>query len=349
MNNKNNMELGLSYDDVLLKPKKSSVKSRKNVDTRVDLSDDISLEKPFISANMDTVTEEEMAKAMAKNGGMGIMHRFQDIENQVEKINQIEDYLVGGSVGVNEDYIKNTGLLIEAGADAICIDIAHGHLEMCLNAVEEIKQEYPDITLIAGNIATKDGAIHLSQRGVDVIKVGIGPGSTCITREVTGVGVPQFTAIRNIYNELNEIVNTPTIIADGGIKKSGDIVKSLMAGADAIMAGSLFSGCKEAPGEVHDIGGEKFKIVRGMASSEAREENHKNYDDPSAIEGKEGYVKYSGEVKNVIDELIKGVRSGLSYCGGHTIEEARENAEFIRITNSTKQRNGTHGIQPNFD
>lgn len=353
------IETGLSYDDVLLQPQASDVSSRSNVDTTVKLFDDISLSTPIISANMDTVTEAEMAQSMADIGGCGIVHRFASLEEQQSQIESV-DGIVGGCVGVGDTVIETASALVSAGADFICVDVAHGHMSQCVETVEALSVAL-SVPIMAGNVATADGAIELIEAGAESIKVGVGPGSVCKTREVAGVGVPQFTAVnrvakavnayQNKQKRMNRMTENPpdvslSVVADGGITKSGDTVKALMAGADAVMCGGIVAGTEEAPGEVHtDTDGTKYKVIRGMASQEAREDNPlagKTVKAQQAIEGVETVQKYTGTVESVIEEHMKGVRSGLSYCGGHTIDEARSNAEFIRVTNSTIARNGEH-------
>jgi len=345
------MELGLSYDDVLLVPQKSPVESRSNIDTTTEIVPGVEVEYPLISSNMDTVTEKEMAQGIADVGGCGIVHRFMSMDEQVEHISSV-DGVVGGCVGIDEDFVSNGKRLVEAGADFITVDVAHGHMTQCLEAVADLDEQL-SVPIMAGNVATGQGAKDLIKAGADSIKVGVGPGAVCKTREVAGVGVPQFTAVKNVVNavetmeQMGSQTQNVTVIADGGIKKSGDTIKALMAGADAVMCGSLFGACSEAPGEVVEADGTKYKTYRGMASEEAREDNPGSSDDSDehrAVEGVEGLQEYAGPVSVVVREHMKGVRSGLSYCGGHSIEEAQEYAQFVRVTNSTINRNGSHGV-----
>lgn len=347
-----NMELGLSYDDVLLVPQRSPVESRSDIDTSTEIVPGVEVEYPMISANMDTVTEAEMAQAMADAGGCGIIHRFMSIEEQVEEIERV-DGVVGGCVGIDESFVEHGRMLAEAGADFITVDVAHGHMEQCLEAVADLDEHVP-VPIMAGNVATGEGAKDLIRAGADSVKVGVGPGAVCKTREVAGVGVPQFTAVRNVVSAVNSMTQLSgaspddvTVIADGGITKSGDTIKALMAGADAVMCGSLFGASAEAPGETVEADGTTYKTYRGMASEEAREANPDSPDDADehrAIEGVEGLQEFAGPVADVIEDHMKGVRSGLSYCGGHSLEGARENSEFVRVTNSTINRNGSHGV-----
>lgn len=337
------LDIGLSYDDVLLVPQHSTVTSRSNVDTSSKVTPNIAVPIPIISSNMDTVTESEMAQAMYDSGGVGIIHRFMTPQEQADEIATV-DGIVGASVGVNESYVENIEMYLEAGAGFICIDIAHGHLQSCIDAVKEIRSNFPDVELIAGNVATGEAAVDLVQAGADTIKVGIGGGAVCRTREVTGVGVPQFTAVRNVANALQSR-NDVCIIADGGIETSGDIVKALMAGADTVMVGSFVADTKAAPGETVKEDGELYKEYRGMASSKARDERTDiSEDDTTASEGAIAKKKITNTVSEILTDAQSGIQSGLSYCGGRSIQEARENASFMRVTNSTINRNGVHNI-----
>lgn len=345
------MEKAFAYDDILLVPKRSPVDSRSNVSLETQLAD-VSLTCPVTSAPMDTVTEKELAQALTNEGGLGFIHRFLSIDEQIAQIKAV-DGKVAGTIGVEEDYVTNAKRLYNAGADIVCLDIAHGHLNRCLEATEKIVSEHPEITLCVGNVATKQGVFDLIQSGADIVKVGIGSGSHCLTREVTGVGVPQFTAIREatkgiqkaVEENLVESENEIGVIADGGIQTSGDISKALMAGADAIMAGGLFASCKEAPGKTVIKDGVKYRQTRGMASEEAREERDGGEEttEAGAVEGAECLTEVNSTVSEVIQELSEGISSALSYCGGHNIQQARENSEFKQVTHSTNVRNGVHG------
>lgn len=351
---------GYAYDDVLVVPQRSLVDSRSNVSLETTLGDDVTLTNPFISAPMDTVTEGAMAQAMADSGAMGFIHRFISFEEQVEMVSNI-DGPVGGTIGLAEDSneaVRKARELDEAGADIVCLDIAHGHMESCVELTEVLSSELPGVTLCVGNVATSDGAYELVEAGADIVKVGIGSGSHCLTREVAGVGVPQFTAInqavegrqRAIDAGIIESAEDMDIIADGGIQKSGDIVKALLTGADAIMAGGLFAGCLESPAEEVTLpNGETVKKSRGMASEEARVDRGDTVGDQSAIEGAECVSELVGTAEDKVSSLSKGVRSGVSYCGSHSLSEARDNCEFIEVTNSTINRNGTHGTALDVD
>ncbi len=464
---------GLSFDDVLLIPKRSVISSRRDVDLSVKLFSSVNLKIPIISSPMDTVTESSMAIAFARYGGLGIIHRFCSIDYQVkevEKVKMAENYfvenpicispeitlkeikektenyhfltflvvdknkrllgliskrdfvleddenkkakdlmtpfeklivvnkkislkeakeifkkykiekipiidkerkvrglitfrdfmssmnkkavrdlkgrlLVGAALGIRGDCLERGEALAKAGADVLCIDVAHGHLEKALKAVKEVKRKFPEIPLIAGNIATKEGARDLKRAGADIIKVGIGPGSACTTRIVTGVGVPQVTAIMLARQGAG---NTP-LIADGGCRNSGDIVKALAAGANAVMLGSLLAGTDEAPGKIFYMNGKRVKAFRGMSSMIAFENkiNHtkENIDYKPIAEGIDyGFVDYKGPVFEVLESLEKGIRSGFSYCGARNLKELWRNAEFIKITSGGLKESYPHDI-----
>ena len=458
---------GLTFDDVLLVPKRSPVISRTQTDLKTKLSRNITINIPLVSANMDTITESGMAIALAREGGIGIIHRFMTIGDQVdevlrvkrsesvmieqpytikddmkvydakkmmleygvsgllvetedrildgiitnrdiifeknmerkvaelmtknvitakygttmeqakeilhkhriEKLPVVDDkkrivglitskdimkmdqypsaskdkkgrLLVGAAVGVKGDFLERTEALLDAGADTIIVDIAHGHSDNAINTVNMIKKAFPNCELIAGNVATGEGARDLITAGVDAVKVGVGSGSICITRVVTGSGVPQLTAVTESVKVSREY-DIP-VISDGGIRTSGDTTKALAAGASSVMVGSMFGGTDESPGKTLVKNGKKFKMYRGMASFYAslgrkyREEGLQVVDSNDlndyVPEGVEAMVPYKGTVVEIIRQLVGGLRSGLSYCGAKTISEMQNNAEFIKIT-----------------
>ena len=471
-----NIREGLTYDDVLLVPKFSDIVSRKQVDTTTQLTKNIKIKTPIISANMDSVTESSMAIAMARHGGLGIIHRFMSIEDQVEEILKVkrseaiiiekpytltpehtikdakklmfnkkitgilivdnvgrfagiltnrdlmfEDnmlkqisevmtpkekaitssvgisidaakkifketkveklplidkneilkglittkdiikrdmhplaskdekgrLLVGGAIGVRGDYLERAEALLDAGCDIICIDIAHGHSQYVIETIKALRDKFGDVEIIAGNVATAEGTLDLINAGADAIKLGIGPGSVCLTRVVAGAGVPQLSAILDCVKVANEL-NIP-IIADGGIKNSGDITKALAAGASTVMLGNMLSGTEESPGQTVIKGGRKFKIYRGMAGFGAnisKRERENNKEDISDVvpEGVEGTIPYRGNVSELIYQLVGGLKSGMSYCGAHNIGELWKNAEFIKITAASLKENHPHDI-----
>jgi IMP dehydrogenase len=458
---------GLTFDDVLLVPKRSPIISRTQTDLKTKLSRNITINIPLVSANMDTITESGMAIALAREGGIGIIHRFMTIGDQVdevlrvkrsesvmieqpytikddmkvhdakkmmleygvsgllvetndrtldgiitnrdiifeknmerkvaelmtknvitakygttmeqakeilhkhriEKLPVVDDkkrivglitskdimkmdqypfaskdkkgrLLVGAAVGVKGDFLERTEALLDAGADTIIVDIAHGHSDNAINTVNMIKKAFPNCELIAGNVATGEGARDLITAGVDAVKVGVGSGSICITRVVTGSGVPQLTAVTESVKVSREY-DIP-VISDGGIRTSGDTTKALAAGASSVMVGSMFGGTDESPGKTLVKNGKKFKMYRGMASFYAslgrkyREEGLQVVDSNDlndyVPEGVEAMVPYKGSVVEIIRQLVGGLRSGLSYCGAKTISEMQNNAEFIKIT-----------------
>jgi IMP dehydrogenase len=461
------MREGLTYSDVLLVPQYSDIESRRNVSTHTRLSRRLKLHIPIVSANMDTVTESTMATRMAELGGIGIIHRFLTLAEQVREVAKVKrshnfvipdpytiqqdstladvrdamyqrsvtsflvvdqnnrlcgivtprdmmfedgldtplsqmmtpferlvykevgsykevDYeqarqllkahkleklplinaerqiiglitakdiqkrlqypqaikdaqgrlLVGAAIGVKNDYLERTQELVKAGVDVLVIDIAHGHFKYLLETLSQIKSEFPQIDVIAGNVASAAGTRDLIAAGADAIKVGVGPGSTCSTRIVTGSGVPQLTAVMDCVEAANGI----PVIADGGVRYSGDMVKALAAGASSVMLGGLLGGCEESPGLTRIKDGQKVKVYRGMASYDAarnRQSAEKGYEvdlDSYVPEGIETVMPYKGKVHEVIGQLMGGLRSGMSYLGAHTLPEMVEKAEFVRIS-----------------
>jgi IMP dehydrogenase len=471
---------GLTFDDVLIVPTRSHIISRSQTNLRTRLSRNIFLNIPLISANMDTITESGMAIALAREGGIGIIHRFMTIADQVDEVLRVkrsesvmieqpytvsqdmnvtdvrklmtnygvsgllvedidhklvgiitrrditfesnptrkvsgsmsrdvitaqrgitieeakeilhkhrieklpvvdkkyhivglitskdilkmEQYpyaskdkkgrlLVGAAVGVKGDFLERTETLLEAGADVIVVDIAHGHSDNAINAVKMIKRAFPNCELIAGNVATGNGSKDLIRAGVDAVKVGVGSGSICITRVITGSGVPQVTAVVDSA-KVTKDYDIP-IISDGGIRTSGDATKALAAGASSVMVGSLFGGTDESPGKTLVKNGKKFKMYRGMASFYAslgrkyREEGLQviESDDLNDYvpEGVEAMVSYKGSVVDIIRQLVGGLRSGLSYCGANTIAEMQKNAKFIKITSAGYTESLPHDVE----
>jgi IMP dehydrogenase len=469
---------GLTFDDVLLVPKYSDITSRSQTNLGTKLSRNISLNIPFTSANMDTVTESAMAVVMARAGGVGIIHRFLTIQEQanevlkvkrsgsvmienpytinqdktvqdaidyaeekevsgllvvdsnsklvgivtdrdllfetntthsikdvmtkdvvtaksgvsseeakeilhkhrIEKlpivdesgsinglitskdITNIEDYplaskdkkgrpLVGAAVGVKGDFLERTEALLDAGTDVLVVDIAHGHSENAISTVRNIKKAFPDCELIAGNIATAQGAEDLIKAGVDAVKVGVGSGSICITRVITGSGVPQLTAVMDCA-KIGRDHGIP-IISDGGTRTSGDATKALAAGASSVMIGSMLGGTDESPGTVLTKNGKRFKVYRGMASlgaslgRKSKDTGSVSFDDDLndyVAEGVEAMVPYKGTVTDILKQLTGGVRSGLSYCGAHTITQMQDNAEFIKMSRAGFAESQPHDV-----
>lgn len=361
----------LTFDDVLLVPKESDILP-KDVNLERKLTERITLKIPLISSPMDTITEHKMAIAMALCGGLGVIHKNMSFEAQAKEVETVKNFdetenkdsltdkssvdkkgklLVAAAIGISEDRYKRIEKLIEAGVDAIVIDTAHGHSQNVLKAIKEIKKLYSDIDIIAGNIATSNGAKALIDAGADAIKIGIGAGSICTTRIIAGIGVPQLTAI----SDASEIAKKNNVgsIADGGIKYSGDIVKAFAIGADAVMAGGLFSSTYEAPGDVIIIDGKKYKPYRGMGSVGAMIQGSKDRYFQSEVvskskfvpEGIEGVTEYKGHVADVIYQIIGGVRAGMGYVGAKNIGELQEKAEFVKITNQGLAESHVHDVK----
>jgi len=468
---------GLTFDDVLLLPAKSEVLP-KDVNISVELTDSIKLNVPVISAGMDTVTEAEMAIAMARTGGLGIIHKNMSIEQQAEQVDKvkrsesgvitdpffltpdhqvfsaehlmgkyrisgvpivnneqeqklvgiltnrdlrfIQDYsiqisdvmtkenlvtapvgttleeaekilqqykieklplidqegtlkglitikdiekviefpnsakddqgrlLVGAAVGISKDTLTRVEHLVKAHVDVIVIDTAHGHSAGVLSIVREIREAYPTLNIVAGNVATAEATRELIEAGADVVKVGIGPGSICTTRVVAGVGVPQITAVYDCATEARK--HGKSIIADGGIKYSGDIVKALAAGGHAVMLGSLLAGTSESPGETEIFQGRRFKVYRGMGSVSSMEKGSKDrYFQEEAKkfvpEGIEGRIPYKGPLADTLYQLVGGLRSGMGYCGTKDLYELREQAQFIKMTGAGLRESHPHDVQ----
>lgn len=342
---------GLTFDDVLLVPQKTSVASRSHVSLATFLTPKIKLDIPLVSANMDTVTESEMAIALARAGGIGIIHRFLTIEEEVNEVKLVKKQgcRVGAAIGIKDDYMDRTTALLKAGADVIVLDIAHGHSVHLLHVLKELVKKFPKKEFIAGNVATAEGALDLIKNGAAAVKVGIGPGALCTTRIITGAGVPQLTAIDDCVQVARE--NKIPIIADGGIRISGDIMKALAVGASAVMIGALFAACEESPALIIERGDKKFKMTRGMASLKANHDRQKKDAKVMkdlktyAAEGVEAMVPYRGPVTDFIHKLMGGVRSGFSYSGVHTLQELWEKAEFIQITQSSLIESKPHDVE----
>lgn len=360
---------GITFDDVLLIPAESHVLPNE-VDLSTQLAPNLKLNIPLISAGMDTVTEGKMAAAMAKMGGLGVVHKNLSIQAQADEVRLAKNtpvtaedthaavdkdgkLLVAAAVGVTSDTFERAEALFEAGADAIVIDTAHGHSAGVLRKIKGIRDHFPHNTLIAGNVATAEGTRALFEAGVDVVKVGIGPGSICTTRVVAGVGVPQLTAIYDAADVAREFGKP--IIADGGIKYSGDVVKALAAGGNAVMLGSMLSGTEEAPGDVQQgADGRLVKSYRGMGSVGAMSQQHGSSDryfqggvneaNKLVPEGIEAVVSYKGTVSNVVYQILGGLRSGMGYCGAENIDKLIETAQFVRISNAGLRESHPHDV-----
>ena len=342
----------LTFDDVLLLPKYSNVlPSETNIFLK--LTKNISLKVPFLSSAMDTVTESKMAIAMAKEGGLGVIHRNLNIKNQSLEVKKVKNnkLFVGAAIGTNEEDIDRAKSLITNGVDLIVIDTAHGHSEKVLKILTKIKKIVKNIPICVGNIATGEAAKRLYNSGADMIKVGIGPGSICTTRMVAGVGVPQISAIIEVKKALNK--KNIKIISDGGIKFSGDIAKALAAGADAIMMGSIFAGTDESPGKKFKLKGKFYKEYRGMGSigamsaGSANRYFQKNFKDKAKFvpEGVEGRVVYKGKISKIIYQLQGGLRSSMGYIGAKNLKEINKKAKFIKITKAGFYESMVHSVE----
>lgn len=335
---------GLTFDDVLLMPKHSEMNSRRAPNLESQVTKNFTLKTPIVAANMDTVTEAEMAIKMAELGGLGILHRFMSPEEQVRQVKLMLAKIralglpVAASIGVKEEGMKRADLLADAGVDIFTIDIAHGDSVMMLEVLDYVKKKYPKIDVIAGNTAMPEGVKRLIDHGADSVKVGIGPGSMCTTRIITGCGVPQLTAVAMCVLEAKKY-GVP-VIADGGIKTSGDIVKAFAAGAQTVMLGSMLSGCLETPGEIE--GGRKR--YRGMASKDAQVSWRGELPKGMAAEGEARWVPCKGSVENIVHELSGGIRSGMTYLNANTIAEISMNARFMEMTSSGMMESKPHGL-----
>jgi IMP dehydrogenase len=333
---------GLTFDDVLIVPARSDIRSRRDPRLTTKLTKRISIETPIISANMDTITEYDMAFAMNELGGLGILHRFITAEEKASQVRRLKEagiVNISASVGVGEEFKSRAKALIEAGVNIITIDIAHGHSVQMMETMKWLKDAHPQIEIIAGNMATPDAARDLIEAGADAIKVGIGPGSMCTTRIITGCGVPQLTAVA-LCTEIAESYEVP-VIADGGIRTSGDMVKAFAAGASVVMLGSMLSGTIETPGEIKN----GKKQYRGMASRSAQDSWRGGVPEGMAPEGESTQVNVKGHVKDVILEVTGGIRSGMSYVNANTIAEIREKALFMEMSASGVAESRAHGVK----
>ncbi len=333
---------GLTFDDVLIMPAKSEVRSRRDPDLKSKLTKTKYISTPIISANMDTVTESKMAIAMYKMGGLGVLHRFMNIDQQVAEIQKVKEAgaeIISASIGVNADFKERAEAVVKAGVNLMTIDIAHGHSIQMMETLKWLKDKFANLEVIAGNLATPDAAIDLIEAGADAIKVGIGPGSMCTTRIITGCGVPQLTAIA-LCAEAAAKYGVP-IIADGGIRTSGDMVKAFCAGASTIMLGSMLAGTMETPGDI--VNGKKQ--YRGMASKKAQVSWRGDMPTGMAPEGESTFVTVKGHVEDVILELTGGIRSGMSYINATTVEEMKLKALFMEMSSNGIRESRAHGVQ----
>jgi len=342
----------LTFDDVTLAPNYSNILPS-DVNTAVKLTKYLSLKIPLISSAMDTVTESKMAIAIAEKGGIGVIHRNLTVQDQIKEIKKVKskNFLVGAAVGASLYEHKRAEKILKEDLDLIVVDTAHGHTKKVADIIRKIKKIKPKRTaLCAGNIATTDAAKFLIKLGVDIVKVGIGPGSICTTRLVAGIGVPQLSAILNVRKAIGK--KKTTMIADGGIKFSGDLAKALAAGADAVMIGSLFSGTDQAPGKIIKRNEKLFKSFRGMGSigamnkgSADRYFQSKQKDSSKYVaEGVEGFVKYKGSVDKIIYQLVGGLKSSMGYLGSSKVIDLRKKPKFFKITKAGFYESMVHNI-----
>jgi len=346
-----NILLGLSYDDVLLVPQYSKIDSRSDVDLTTQITPRLRLSIPLMSINMNDVTGVEMAIAMGKLGGLGLLPRFVTPEEQADMVAKVKRQVqnVAAAIGCREGYLERAEILVKAGANVLTLDVAHGHMDKALKATSALKRKFGnDADIISGVIATKEGADDLFKAGADSVRVGVGPGTICITRVVTGVGVPQITAVMEAAKAARKWKRT--IICDGGTKNSGDVVKGLAAGASAVIAGSQFAGTTEAPGKLIKRKGKLYKAYNASTSL-IEKKNHiktnghsldKNYS--KHIEGVESFVPYKGSLSKIVEMIQSNIRSGLSYSAAHNIEQLWKNARFIRITAAGLRESQAHDV-----
>ena len=335
------MSEALSFDDVLLEPRYSNIKSRRETNLAVEMGNKMMLRMPVLTSPMDTVVGVDMAVAVAKAGGLPIFHRYNTIEEQAEMLAETKRRtdgvpVIGAAVGITGDYLERVKALNQYQVDVICLDVAHGHHTLMERAIKSIRNKWGDhIHIMAGNVATLEGFNDLAEWGADSIRCGIGGGSICSTRIQTGHGVPTFQTVLDVaQTDRRALIN-----ADGGIKNSGDIVKSLAAGADLVMVGSLLAGTDQTPSEKVKVDGKVYKAYRGMASKEAQEDWRGKV---SSIEGVASMVPYKGNVAPVLNELEVGIRSGLSYSGARSIGELQARAIFIKQTSAGQVESTTH-------
>ena len=329
-------ELALTYDDIQLVPRFSNIESRQYISLKTKISKNYSIHAPIIASPMDTICESEMVIKLMQYGGTGCIHRFCSIDYQVQQIKEVKYYQdtfikvkqpIIAAIGATNDYFKRAQSLVKAGAEILIIDVAHGHHEYVKRALDKLKSNMPKhVDIIAGNIATQESAKDLENWGADGLRVGIGGGSLCTTRIKTGFGIPNVTSIINC----TEDINIP-VIADGGIRSSGDIAKAIAVGADCVMLGSLLSGTTETPQDKIETDNGIFKEYRGMASAETKMKHNTHIRN---VEGMSTLIPYKGSCATILDDLLDGLRSALSYSGSSNIPEYTAKTNFVRVTNA---------------
>lgn len=331
----------LSFDDVLLTPQYSNIKTRAEVSTETDLGRGIVLDLPLISSPMDTISEQAMALAMQSAGGIAVIHRYNTIQKQVEIVSEVTrgkyPFSIGAAIGASADYLERADALYSAGVNLLCIDIAHGHHTLMEEALTTLKNKFNgSIHIMAGNVATLEGFNALADWGADSIRVGIGGGSICSTRIQTGHGVSTFQSVLDCAKSDRDA----KLIADGGIRNSGDIVKALAAGADAVMVGSLLAGSSETPGAIHvGTDGKEYKLYRGMASRNAQLDWRGKSASP---EGISTTIRYKGETGAVLRDIHGGIKSGLSYSGARSLMQLQTKCQFNEQTSAGQSESFTH-------
>lgn len=357
----------LTFDDVLLVPQYSEI-TPDMADVSTKLTNTFKMNVPFLSAAMDTVSEHKLVTALALAGGLGVIHKNMSIADQAKEVEMVKNYefdneknkrvlidkkgrlCVGAAIGVTADMMDRVHALMDTGVDVFVLDSAHGDSKNIINAIRNLRLEYPSMELIAGNVATYEGALDLMKAGASAVKVGMGPGSICTTRIIAGIGVPQLQAVMDCARASKEM-NVP-IIADGGIKYSGDVVKALAAGANTVMLGGLFATCEEAPGDIYESNGKKYRTYRGMGSIEAMakgstdryfQTGHKKF----VAEGVQGIVEVKTTVEELVFQLIGGLKAGMGYCGSKDISTLQEKGTFIKITNNALLESHPHDISIN--
>ncbi len=335
---------GYSFDDVLIVPKYNKVLSRKDVLFKTKVTRNYWIDIPLVAANMDTVCESKMAIALGKLGGLGVLHRFMAIEQQADEVRKVkkENLICAAAIGV-KDVEERAEALVSAGVNILVIDIAHGHSKYAGKTLDHLKEKYPNVDIMAGNIATKDAAEYFLSKGADAIKVGVGPGSLCTTRIQTGAGIPQITAIMDVYEAVKGEI---PICADGGIRTSGDIVKAIGAGADTVMCGNIFAGTEESPGDIIEKDGKKFKVYRGSASYDVtvkKKEIDGEMPEVISVEGEKTIVPYKGNIEPIIKKILGGFASGMTYIGAKEMNNLVGKADFIEITKAGFEESVAHG------
>lgn len=336
----------LSLDDVLLVPKYSEIKSRLDTDISTILVPDIKLKIPVVSAAMDTISGPTMAIKLGRLGGAAFLHRFASDEEIVSWVKDIKEakQVAIPSIGVRPDVVSWVGILLSAGADVVSIDIAHAHSKHVIETVRLLKSVYKDeCKIVAGNVATREGVRDLIEAGADCVKIFIGSGAACSTRIVTGFGFPTFSCLVECIDEADR--HGIPVIADGGLKTPGDFTKCLAVGVRACMSGSMLSSTDETPGKYVKIGGKFYKEYRGMASEASQKDFKDGLKSGTASEGEAMLFEARGPVKDIIDRIVGGIRSGLTYCGAKNLQELRSNAHFIRITSSAYIEGTPHGLK----